>query len=341
MNTDKTKFISIGGRGKIAFDLIGVHLCLSVVPLGFSGLTVAQPYPSKPIRLIVPFPPGGGVDAVARIAFQPVAASLNQQIVIDNRGGSSGIVATELAARAVPDGYTLFFGVTSALSILPHYHRTLPYDVEKDFAPINLIAAAAYLLVVHPSVQAASVKELIALARQKPRALNFSSAGNGSTLHLTAELFKSMADIDIVHVPYKGAAPALTDLLSGQVHMTFNPPAVALPHIRSARLRGLGVTSARRSMLVPELPAIAEAGVPGYESTGWYAVLAPARTPAHIIAQLNRALMNAIADKEVRERFAANGVEALGSTPQQFADFMRSEYLKWGKVVRSVDVKRE
>jgi tripartite-type tricarboxylate transporter receptor subunit TctC len=235
----------------------------------------------------------------------------------------------------VPDGYTLFFGVTSTLAILPHYHRKLSYDPVKDFAPINLIAAAAYLLVVHPSLQATSVKELIALAKQKPGALNYASAGNGTTLHLTTELFRSMAGIDILHVPYKGAASALTDLLSGQVHMGFNPPAVVVPHLKSARLRGLAVSSAKRSTLAPDLPTVAEAGVPGYESTGWYAVQAPARTPAAIIARLNRELMNAIADKEVRERFAANGIEAVGTTPEQFAAYLRDEIVKWGKVVRS------
>ncbi len=307
----------------------------------FCGVAAAQPYPSKPIRLLVPFPPGGGVDAVARIAFQRVGEQLQQQIVIDNRGGSSGIVATELAARAVPDGYTLFFGVTSSLAILPHYQRKLPYDVMTDFAPVNLIAEGAYILAVHPAVQAASVKELIALARQKPGALNFSSAGNGTMLHLNGELFKSLTGINIVHIPYKGAVAAMADLFSGQVQMAFNPPSVTLPHMKGARVRGLAVTSAKRSALAPDLPTIAEAGVPGYEATGWYAVLAPARTPAPIIARLNRELLSAIADREVRERFFANGVEALGTSPEQFAAFIRSEYAKWGKVVRAAGVKSE
>jgi tripartite-type tricarboxylate transporter receptor subunit TctC len=343
MNADKTKVKSKRRRRAFVFDFgfICVPLCLSVVPLFFSPLSFAQPYPSKPIRLIVPFPPGGGVDGVARIAFARVAELVNQQIVIDNRGGSSGIVATELAARVAPDGYTLFFGVTSALAILPHYQRKLPYDVLKDFAPINLIADGAYILSVHPAVQAASVKALIALAKQKPGALNFSSAGNGTMLHLNGELFKNLTGIDIVHVPYKGAAAAMTDLISGQVQLAFNPPSVTLSHMKSGRLRALAVTSARRSALAPELPTIAEAGVPGYEATGWYAVLAPARTPADIITRLNRELMTTVADKEVRERFFAIGVEAIGSTPAQFADFIRSEYAKWGKVVRSAGVKSE
>jgi tripartite-type tricarboxylate transporter receptor subunit TctC len=338
MNTDKTDNRSMGRSGGFAFDVVCVHLCLSVVP---SGVVCAQAYPAKPIRLLVPFPSGGGVDAVARIAMQPLAATLGQQIVIDNRGGSSGIIAAELAARAVPDGYTLFFGVTSTLAILPQVQRRLPYDPVKDFAPINLIGAAAYLLVVHPSLQVTTVKELIALAKQKPGALNYASAGNGTTLHLTTELFRSMAGIDILHVPYKGAASALTDLLSGQVHIGFNPPVVVVPHLKSARLRGLAVSSARRSTLAPDLPTIAEAGVPGYESTGWYGVLAPARTPAAITARLHRELSTAIADREVRERFAANGIEAVGTTPEQFATYLRDEVGKWGKVVRLAGVKGE
>ena len=314
---------------------------MGITSAQFALTADAQIYPVRPIRLVVPFPIGGGVDAVARIAFAPLANTLGQQIVIDNRGGSSGIIATEIAARAAPDGYTLFFGVTSALAILPHYQKKLPYDVLADFAPIHLIADGAYVLAVHPGVQAANVKELIVLAKQKPGVLNFCSAGNGTMLHLNGELFKSLAGVNIVHVPYKGAAAAMTDLVSGQVQLAFNPPSVTLPHVKSARLRGLAVTSAKRSALAPDLPTIAEAGVPGYEATGWYAALAPARTPPAAIARINRELNEAIATKEVRERFFAAGVEAIGSTPQQFGEFIRAEYAKWGKVVRASGVKPE
>ncbi len=357
MNTDKTAVENVRLHGCFAVEAIGVCLCSSVVPLLFAGLTFAQPtstepalslskgsgqaYPAKPIRLIVPFPAGGGVDGVARIAFQRASETLGQQVVIDNRGGSGGVIAAEMAVRAAPDGYTLFFGTTATQAITPHYYRKLPYDPEKDFAPINLIAGAGYILVVHPSVPATTVKEFIALAKSKPGALNFSSAGNGSALHLTAELFRSMTGIEMVHVPYKGAAPALADLLSGQIQLTFNPASVALPHIRSGRVRGLGVTSARRTLLAPELPTIAEAGVPGYESTGWYGVLAPAKTPQAIVARLNRELINALADKDVKERFAATGVEPIGMAPEAFAAFIRNEYLKWGKVVRFAGVKTD
>ena len=301
----------------------------------------AQTYPAKPVRLLVPFPPGGGVDGVARIAFQKLSESLNQQFIIDNRGGSAGVIAAETAARAAPDGYTLFFGTTATQTITPHYYKKLPYDPIKDFAPINLLAGAGYILVVHPSLQAQSVKEFIALAKAKPGAFNFSSSGNGTVIQLTMELFRSMAGISLLHVPYKGAAPALADLLSGQIQLTFNPASVVLPHVRSGRLRALGVSSARRTPLAPELPTIAEAALPGYEANGWYAVLAPAGTPQPIITRLNRELQNVIADRDVKERFAATGVEPIGSTPEQFAAYMRDEYAKWGKVIRATGVKAD
>lgn len=347
----------MGGRGVPAGDLIaddrvgvtmrGVILwCLCSWLATVSGAHAqstpagsGQAYPAKSVRLIVPFPPGGGVDGVARIAFQKLSESLGQQFVLDNRSGSGGVIAAETAARAAPDGYTLFFGTTATQAITPHYYRKLAYDPLRDFAPINLIAGAGYLLVVHPSVQAASVKEFIALAKAKPGALNFSSSGNGTVLQLTAELFASMAGIHLVHVPYKGAAPALADLLSGQVQLTFNPASVVLPHVRTGRLRALGVSSARRTPLAPDVPTIAESGLPGYESTGWYAVLAPAHTPPAVVLRLNRELTAVLGDREVKERFAASGVEPIGTTPEQFAVYMRDEFAKWGKVIRATGVK--
>ena len=316
---------------------IGMLVCCAVAP----ALVSAQPYPAKPIRLIVPFPPGGGVDGVARIAFARVSESLSQQVVIDNRGGSAGIIAAETAARAAPDGYTLFFGTTATQAITPHYYRKLAYDPVKDFAPISLIAGAGYLLVVHPSLPVTSLKEFIAFAKAKPGALNFSSSGNGTVLHLTTEMFRGMAGIDLVHVPYKGAAPALADLLSGQIQLTFNPASVVLPHVKTNRLRALGVTSARRTALAPDLPTLAEVGLPGFEASGWYAVLAPAGTPQAIIARMHQALTAAIADRDVKERFGASGVEPIGTTPEQFAAYMRDEFVKWGRVVRQAGVKGE
>lgn len=328
-------FSCFGMRTTIARWCTMMAAAMIVVP------AFAQPYPAKPVRLIVPFPVGGGVDGVARIAFARVSESMGQQFVIDNRGGSGGIIAAETAARAAPDGYTLFFGTTATQAITPHYYKKLAYDPLKDFAPINLIAGAGYILVAHPSVPVQSVKEFIALAKAKPGALNYSSSGNGTVLHLTTELFRSMAGIHVVHVPYKGAAPALTDLLSGQVQFTFNPASVMLPHIRSNRVRALGVTSVKRTPLAPEVPTIAEAGVPGYEASGWYAVLAPAGTPQPIVTRLHRELQNVLAERDVKERFAATGVEPIGMTPEQFAAYMRAEHAKWGKVVRAVSIKSE
>mgnify|MGYP003343571216 FL=1 len=318
-----------------------IVLTLAASLAGASGMTCAQGYPAKPVRLIVPFPPGGGVDGVARIAFQHMSESLNQQFVFDNRGGSGGVIAAEIAARAAPDGYTLFFGTTATQAITPHYYKKLPYDPLRDFAPVNLIAGAGDLLVVHPSISAQTVKEFIALAKARPGAYNFSSSGNGTVIQLTMELFRGMAGIQMLHVPYKGAAPALADLLSGQIHTTFNPSSVILPHVKTGRLRALGVSSAKRTPLAPEVPTIAEAALPGYEASGWYAVLVPAGTPSTIIVRLSQGLMRAITDREVKERFAATGVEPIGMPPEAFAAYLRDEYAKWGKVIRATGVKGE
>jgi tripartite-type tricarboxylate transporter receptor subunit TctC len=304
-----------------------------------TATSVPLDYPTKPVRLIVPFPPGGGVDSVARILGQRLSEILGQSVVLDNRGGSGGTIAAEIAARSAPDGYTLFFGGSASHGITPHLYRKLQYDPVKDFAPIILIGSTPYILVIHPSLAATTVKELIALAKANPGKLNYASAGSGSTLHLSGELFKTMAEVDIVHVPYKGAAPALTDLLGGRVQMTFNPAAVVLPHIRNGRLRALGVTSARRTALAPELPTIAEAGVPGYEASGWYGVLAPAATPRAIVQRLNREIGSMIEEKEFRGRLATVGVDPAGGSPGQFAAYIASELAKWGKVVRAAGAK--
>lgn len=294
----------------------------------------AQTYPFKPVRLIVPFPAGGGVDGAARVFSLKLSERLAQQVVIDNRGGSGGIIAAELAAQAAPDGYTLFFGGSASHGITPHLYRKLPYDPVKDFTPIGLIGATPYILVVHPSVPATTTKELIALAKAKPGELNYASAGSGSTLHLSGEMFKRLAGVNIVHVPYKGAGPALNDLLGGQVQMTFNPAVVVLPHVKTGRLRALGVTSAKRTALAPELPTIAEAGVNGYEATGWYGVFGPRTLPAPLVRQLNGTIATVLSDRDFTERYAALGIETLGGSPDALASYVRSELVKWGQVVR-------
>ena len=312
------------------------HLIVGALLATACGLSHAASdyYPYKPIRLIVPFPPGGGVDGAARVVSQRLADALGQPVVIDNRGGSGGIIAAEIAAASMPDGHTLFFGGSASHGITPNLYRKLSYDAVRDFTPVIAIGATPYILVVHPSVAANSVKELIAIARARPGQLNYASAGNGSTLHLTGELFKSMAGINIVHVPYKGAAPALSDLLAGQIQMTFNPAVVILPHVKSGRLRALAVTSPRRATLTPELPTIAEAGVAGFEATGWYGLLGPRGMPTPVTARLNREITTMLADKGFVEKLAPLGIEPMGGTPQQFAAYIRSELAKWGKTVR-------
>ncbi len=243
----------------------------------------AQTYPAKPIRFIVPFPPGGGNDLIARELSQHLTESLGQPMVVDNRPGASTLIGAEAAAKASPDGYTLFMGNNSTLTINPHLYKKLPYDAVRDFAPLSLLASAPFVLLAHPSVPAQSVKELIALARQRPGQLNFGSSGLGISTHLAGEMFKLMARVDIVHIPYKGAAPALTDLIGGQIELLFNNVISAMPHVRSGRLRALAVTSKTRSHALPQVPAVAEAGLPDYEASVWYAVLARAR--AHTTAR--------------------------------------------------------
>jgi tripartite-type tricarboxylate transporter receptor subunit TctC len=282
----------------------------------------------------VPFPAGGGVDAVARLVSQKFSETLAQQMVIDNRGGSGGVIAADIAAHSVPDGYTLFLGGSASHGITPHLYRKLPYDPVRDFAPVSLIGEAPYFLVVNPSVQATTVKELIAFAQARPGQLNYGSAGNGSTLHLAAELFRSMAGINIVHVPYKGGAPALTDLLGGQVQLMFNPATLTLPYTRSGRLRTLGVSSARRAAFAAEVPTIAESGVPGYAATGWYGLLGPRGLSPAVVDNLYQTMARLFADQEFIERCATLGVVPLSGNPVEFGAFINSELAKWGKVVR-------
>jgi len=293
----------------------------------------AHAYPTKPVRFIVPFAPGGGNDIIARLLGARLAGTWGQQVVVDNRPGAGGNVAAETTARAAPDGHTIFqFNVANAIAA--SLYRKLAYDPVRDFAPITQLATSPFILVVHPSVQAASVKELVALAKAQPGSLNYASSGNGGSTHLLTELFKTMAGIELTHVPFNGAGPALIQLLGGQVQMLLAVPATAMPHIKSGKLRALAVSSARRSRLVPELPTIAEAGVPGFEGATWYGVVAPSRTPAAIIDQLHRDIVGALRTPEVRDRLAGQGVEIVGSPSSEFARFIRDEIPKWAKAVR-------
>jgi len=301
----------------------------------------AQPaYPQKPIRLVAPFAPGGGTDILARLFGQKLSETLGQQIIVDNRGGAGGTVGTDIAAKAPPDGYTLIL-VSASHAINPGLYQKLPYDSVNDFAPITQLATSPGILVVNPSLPVKSVKDLIALARAKPGQINYASAGSGTPPHLAGELFKVMAKIDMVHVPYKGNAPAFTDVIGGQVSLIFPTMPSAMPFIKSGRLRPIAVTSAKRAPAAPDIPTIAESGLPGYEATSWYGILAPAGTPQQIVARLHEALVSVISAPDMKDRLAAQGLDPLGNTPQQFAAVIKSEIVKWTKVVKASGARPE
>ena len=303
---------------------------------------VAAPaYPDKPIRMIVPFAPGGGVDFTARLIGQKLGAALNQGVVSDNRAGAGGVIGTEIAAKAPADGYTLVLGSAGPLAILPGMMKGLQYDPVRDFAPVALVSSLPFLLVVHPALPVKTVAELVAYAKAKPGQLNYGTAGNGSTTHLATELFKSMAQIDLVHVPYKGVAPAVADLLGGQVQMMSGDLSTLMPQVRAGKLRALAVTGAKRSALAPELPTIAESGVAGFEASGWFGVLAPAATPRTLIAQLNTAIVKSLGDADTRERLAALGGDAGGGTPAEFAARIRDDLSKWGRLIKTLGLRDE
>jgi tripartite-type tricarboxylate transporter receptor subunit TctC len=293
----------------------------------------AQDYPNRPVRVIVPTPAGSTPDVTARLVAPAMSKILGQQLVLDNRSGAGGMIAAELTAKAVPDGYTLSIGTPGALTILPHM-RSVPYDSVHDFAPIGLISIGPFLLITHPSVPAKSIKELIALAKAKPGQLNYASAGNGVANHLAMEMFKQMAGVNIVHVPYKGAPQAVTDVLGGQMQMMFNSIAPVLPHVRAERVRTLGIASPKRSPQLPDIPTIAESGVPGYESENWFGFLAPAKTPRRIVMQVNEVLVKVVRSPEVKAQFEALGADPVGGTPEEFAAFMRRDMERYRVVVK-------
>jgi tripartite-type tricarboxylate transporter receptor subunit TctC len=301
----------------------------------------AQGYPRKPVRLIVPFAPGGGNDTVARAIAQDLGARLGQPVIVDNRAGAGGNVGAELAAKSPPDGYTLFLGGVGSHAVNPNLHARLPYDPIRDFAPITLIASAPSVLVVHPSVPARSLAEFTALAKAHPGKLNYASNGNGSSAQLAAVMYESMAGVAMVHVPYKGLAPALVDLLAGEVQAMFSSVVAIVPHIKAGRLRALAVTGKRRSPLLPEVPTIAESGLPDYEAGSWYGILAPAGTPREIVSRLHDEAVRALAQPELRARLAGEGAELIGSTPEEFAAHISSELARMGKLVRGAGIRLE
>lgn len=313
--------------------LLARYFLVATAVTGVAASAAAEPpYPSRPIRLLVGFSPGGATDVVARILGKKLTDGWGQQVVVDNRAGAAGILAAEMTAKAIPDGHTLFF-VSSSFAIQPSVTRKLPYDPLRDFSPVTLAVSSPYLLVVNPVVEAKSVKELIDLAKAKPGQLSCATAGPGSALQLAAELFHSMAGVKIVNVPYKGAV-FVTDLLAGNVHMAFSGVPQALPHIRSGRLRVLAVTTPARSVILPDTPTLAEAGVPGYDVTVWYGMIAPAGTPRAVIGKLNSGIVGALQAPDVRQILADLGIDPVGSTPERFAATIRGDIEKWIQVAR-------
>jgi tripartite-type tricarboxylate transporter receptor subunit TctC len=292
-------------------------------------------YPERPVRLVVPFPAGGGADFMARALAQKLSAQLGQPVVLDHRAGAGGTIAAEVVAGAAPDGYTLVFGTVGTHAINVSLYAKLRYDPVKDFAPVSLTHLAPRVLVVHPSVPAKTVPELIALAKAKPGELTFGSAGSGGTNHLSGELFKSMAGIDIVHVPYKGSAPASVDLRGGRITMVFDSIVAWGDHIKTGKVRALGVTSPRRSAALPDVPTIAESGLVGFDVANWLGVLAPAGTPKEVIARLNAEIKTAMADPEMQRQLVAVGIDPTYSTPEAFAELIRADIAKWTKVVKA------
>ena len=305
-----------------------------------SGAAHGQPaYPAKAIRMVVPFPAGGTTDILARVVGQKITEATSQQVIIDNRPGAGGNIGTEIAAKALPDGYTLLTDPGSTLTINPSLFAKLPFDPLRDFAPVTIIAAVPNLLVVHPSLPVKSVKELISLARSRPGKLNYASTGAGQSTHLSMELFKLMAAVDVTHIPYKGSSPALTDLLAGQVTLMFDNMPSCLPHVKAGKLRALAVSTLKRSPALPQLPTVAESGLPGFEVSVWFGVLAPAGTSRDIVSRLNAIIVNALTSADVRERLAGQGAEPIGNTPEQFTAQMERDLVKWAKVVKDANIK--
>ena len=315
---------------RLLIIIAGILLC--------AGRTMAQDYPAKPIRFIIPLAPGGGGDILARSIAQKLNEKWGQPVIVDNRPGGGGVIGTEVVAKAPADGYTILMIATNH-TVNPSLIPKLPYDAIADFAPVTQLTASPNILVLHPSLPAASLKELIALARQRPGQLNYSSAGNGTAGHLAAELMKMMAKIDVVHVPYKAAPQALSDLVSGQIQLQFSNLMTALPHVKNGRLRGIAVTTLQRSPAIPELPTMDQAGLRGYRVDQTYGVVAPGRTPAPIVAKLNAEIVNILKSPDIGQRMSAEGAMLVGNTPQEYLEYLKAELQKWTRVVKEVGIR--
>jgi tripartite-type tricarboxylate transporter receptor subunit TctC len=316
-------------------NVTAVIVALSIATA--SSMAAAQAptsYPTKPIRMILPYPPGGGTDVIARPLAAKLTEFIGQQVIVDNRGGANGNIGMEFVAKAPPDGYTIALALSAQYAVNPTLYPKLPYDPTKDFAPITLLGEAPYLLIVHPSVPAKSVEDFIAVAKARPGQLAYGSSGSGSGGDLAGEMLRTLAHIDIIHVPYKGAGPTLPDLVAGHIQFAFITYTSAGPLIKSGRLRALGVTTAKRSPALPDLPAIGEA-VPGYDSAVWYGVVAPAGTPREIVAKLNAEILRVLAAPDFRQRITAEAVAPIGSTPEHLGDYIKSEIGRWAKIIKA------
>lgn len=307
---------------------------------GVAAVAHAQNYPARPVRLVVPAPPGGGTDILGRIVAMKLTDTLRQQVIIDNRAGASGMIGSDIVARADSDGHTLLICFTTHVTN-PSLFAKMPYDTVRDFAPVAMVGVIPSVLVFHPSIPSQSVKEFIAYAKERPGKINYGSAGSGSATHLSTVLFNSMTGTSMVHVPYKGSAPALNDLLAGQVTVMFGNMASAMPHVRAGKLRALAVTSAKRSAAAPELPTIAESGLPGYEATSWFALFAPARTPAAIVNKLNSEVNALLKLPDVKERMLGLGADAMPMSPRELAAYVETEIVKWGKLIKASGAKAD
>ena len=315
------------------------HLVFAGCAVAMCNMSAAQTYPSKPVRLVVPFPAGGPTDIVGRTIGQKLSESLGQPVVIDNRAGVGGVIGSENVAKSPADGYTLLLGTIGGLAVAMSLYPNRGYDTLKDFAPVTQAVTVTNILVVHPALPVRSVKELLALARARPGALNYASSGSGTVTHLAGELFKTLGHVNIVHVPFKGGAPALTALMSGEVQMSYENSLIVVPHIKSGKLRALAVTGSQRSKLMPELPTIAEGGLPGYAASGWYGFVVPAATPKEIVARLNTDITHILRMPDVVERLSGQGAEPVGGAPEQYSAFIKSEIDKWTRLVKSANMK--
>ena len=323
------------------FGAFGLMLALSVLLVLPAIAAAADSFPSKPARIIVAFPPGAATDIVGRIVAQKLTDMWGQPVIVDNRAGASGTIGTDVVAKAAPDGYTMLLGTLGNLAANPSLYRDLPFNMERDFIPVSLVVMVNFVMVVHPSMPVKTVKELIALAKAKPGELNYSSSGAGGLPHLAGELFKSMAGINVVHIAYKGSVPSFTDLLGGRINYTIDNLPLALPYIKSGKLRALAVVGPRRQPTLPDVPTMAEAGIPGYELTNWFGLMVPAKTPRDVVNRISADIAKIMKMPDVRERLAGMAAEPVGSTPEQFSVFLKAETATWAKVIKDGGITAE